>query len=91
MIKQLQTDRKPDDIHFVIGRFSDKDMANKTCPHGTMVRDLWAELAEVSPLGAWVHSNDLPMQGGSHHHIADGCKTMGQCFADKAIALIQGK
>lgn len=91
VIQQLQADLKRDDIHFVIGRLSDKDMENKTYPHWTMVRDVQVKLAEASPRGAWVDTDDLPMKGDNLHYSADGYKTMGQRFADKAIAMIQGK
>lgn len=91
VIKQLQTDLNREDVYFVIGRISDMDMENKKSPHWTMVRDAQVKLAEGSPRGAWVDTDDLPMKKDNLHHTPDGYKTLGQRFADKAIALIQQK
>jgi Carbohydrate esterase, sialic acid-specific acetylesterase len=91
IIKQLQADLNREDIYFVIGRISDMDMENKAAPHWTMVRDAQVKLAEGSPRGAWVDTDDLSMMKDNLHYTKDGYKTLGQRFADKAIALIQRK
>jgi len=89
LIKQLEADLKRDDINFVIGRLSDKDMENKQYKHWTLVRDEQVKVAEASPRGAWIDTDDLPMKGDNLHYSAEGYKTMGQRFAEKAIELIK--
>lgn len=88
LIAQLRADLKRDDIHFVIGRLSDMDMENERYPHWTMVRDEQVRVAEASPRGAWIDTDDLPMKGDNLHYNPEGYKVMGQRFADKAIELL---
>lgn len=96
LVKQLGDDMKRDDINFVIGRLSDFDMANKSYPHWTMVRDAQVQVAQASKRGAWVDTDDLndrkEADGNTKHglhYTKDGYKTLGQRFADKAIALVK--
>jgi hypothetical protein len=89
VISQLQADLKRDDIRFVIGRLSDKDMENKTYKHWTLVRDEQVKLAEAAPLGAWVDTDDLPMKGDNLHYSAEGFDILGRRFADAAIKLLR--
>lgn len=96
LIEQLGADLKRDDVNFVIGRLSDFDMPNKTYPHWTMVRQAQVKVAEASPRGAWVDTDDLNDKPGKQphtkrddlHYTPEGYKTLGQRFAEKAIALI---
>ncbi|MDT8388888.1 MAG: sialate O-acetylesterase [Lentisphaeria bacterium] len=96
LITQLEKDLGRKNINFVIGRLSDFDMDNKRYPHWTMVRDVQVKLAEDSPRGAWVDTDDLndkPSKDGTVrddlHYSKDGYKTLGKRFADAAITLIQ--
>lgn len=95
LIKQLSADLKRKDINFVIGRLSDFDMSNKRYPHWTMVRDAQVQVAEESPRGEWVNTDDLNNKKGKEdnlkddlHYSRDGYKTLGERFAKKAIELI---
>ena len=89
LIKQLEADMKRDDINFVIGRLRDMDMENKRYKHWVKVREEQVKVAEASKKGAWVDTDDLPMKKDNLHYSAEGFKTMGQRFADKAIELIK--
>ena len=89
LIKQLEADMERDDINFVIGRLSDMDMENKRYKHWVKVREEQVKVAEASKKGAWVDTDDLPMKKDNLHYSAEGFKTMGQRFADKAIELIK--
>ncbi len=89
LIKQLEADMKRDDINFVIGRLSDMDMENKRYKHWVKVREEQVKVAEASKKGAWIDTDDLPMKKDNLHYSAEGFKTMGQRFADKAIELIK--
>ena len=92
---QLSQDLKREDIGFVIGRLSDFDMKNKTYRHWTKIREVQVQVAEKHPRGAWVDTDDLndgknrkgkPIQNDLHYS-AEGYKTLGSRFAEKAIAL----
>lgn len=94
VIEQLKKDLKRDDINFVIGRISDFDMADKSYPHWTMVRDAQVKVAADDPRGAWVDTDDLnnkdpDQKGGGLHYTPEGYKVLGQRFADSAIELIK--
>ena len=96
LIDQLSADLKRDDVNFVIGRLSDFDNDNKRYPHWTVVREAQVQVAEASKRGAWVDTDDLndkqDAQGNVKHDLhytKDGYKTLGQRFADKAIALVR--
>lgn len=97
LIDQLAGDLEREHINFVIGRLSDFDMENKRYPHWTMVRDAQVAVAEADPRGAWVDTdnlNDGKDKRGKEikddlHYSVEGYKTLGQRFADKAIALIK--
>lgn len=97
VIGQLSKDLKRDDINFVIGRLSDFDMEDKRYPHWTKVREVQVALAEASPRGAWVDTDDLndkPAKGGNGtrddlHYTKDGYRILGERFAEAAIKLVQ--
>ncbi len=99
LIEQLSTDLGRKDINFVIGRLSDFDMDNKRYPHWTMVRKAQVGVAEASPRGAWVDTDDLNdgknKQGkeikNDLHYSVEGYRTFGQRLADKAIGLVKRK
>jgi hypothetical protein len=85
LLKQLREDMKRDDIYFVIGRLSrfKKDSNWET------VRKAQVEVAESSPRGAWIDTDDLEIK--AVHYTADGSKELGRRFAEKAIALFNKK
>jgi len=95
LIDQLATDLNRKDIHFVIGRLSDFDMANKRYPHWTMVRDAQVRVAEDDKRGEWVDTDDLNDKGTPDnikhdlHYTKDGYIELGKRFANKAIGLIK--
>lgn len=89
IIGQLEKDLDRDDVNFVIGRLSDMDMENKRYPHWTMVREQQVKIAEAAARGGWVDTDDLPMKGDNLHYHAEGFKTLGRRFADKAVELIR--
>lgn len=96
ILEQLKKDLKLKDINFVIGRISDFDMQNKNYPHWTRIRDIQVKLAEGDPRGAWVDTDDLNDSkpgavGGGLHYNKPGYVTLGQRFAEKAIALAKKK
>jgi hypothetical protein len=97
LIDQLAKDLGRDDINFVIGRISDFQMEDKGFPHWTMVRKALLDVAEASPRGAWVDTDDLNdildkktnKMRNDLHYTAEGYKTLGTRFAEKAIELIK--
>ncbi|NOU36567.1 MAG: acetyl xylan esterase [Kiritimatiellaceae bacterium] len=97
IVDQLSTDIGRKDINVVIGRLSDYDMGNVRYAHWTMIRDIQVEMAGNSPRYAWVDTDDLNdgvNAAGKEikndlHLSVEGYKTLGQRFADKAIALIK--
>ena len=94
--KQLSADLKRDDVNFVIGRLSDFDNDNKRYKHWTKVRDAQVATANGNPRFAWVNTDDL--NDGTNrkgktikndlHLSAEGYKTLGSRFAEKATGLI---
>ena len=97
LITQLEEDLDRDDVNFVIGRLSDFDMENKRYPDWTKVRDVQVAVAEASPRGAWVDTDDLndkPAKGGEGtrddlHYTKEGYRILGERFAEAAIGLIE--
>ncbi len=98
LIHQLVKDLSRKEINFVIGRLSDFDLPNKRYPHWTMVRKAQVQLAESSPRGAWVDTDDLndgrnragrPIKNDLHYSV-QGYRTLGQRFAQASIRLIKG-
>jgi hypothetical protein len=96
LIAQLEGDLGRKDVNFVIGRISDFDMKNARYGHWTMVREAQVKVAEASPRGAWVDTddlNDMKRKDGTVHHdlhyTREGYKTLGARFAQEAIALIK--
>lgn len=97
LINQLTKDLGRDDVNFVIGRLSDYDMEDKRYAHWTMVRKAQVAVAEASPRGAWVDTDDLNDKQNKKtkqvkhdlHYTSEGYKTLGKRFAEKAIELIK--
>ncbi len=85
------------DVHFIIGRLSDFDLENKKYPHWTKIREIQVKVADSNPQFDWVDSDDLndgknrqgkPIENDLHYS-AEGYKTLGKRFADKALKLIE--
>ena len=97
LIKQLTQDLGRKEINFVLGRLSDFDMEDKKYQHWTMIRKAQVEVAESSPLGTWVNTDDLnegkdkrgkTLKNDLHYSI-EGYKILGKRFAEKSIELIK--
>ena len=97
LMEQLCDDLGRKDLNFVLGRLSDH---NKTQPkkwlHWDLIREIQVEMAESSPRGAWVDTddlNDVTDKKGNRkdnvHYTKDGYKLLSQRFAEKAIALVK--
>ena len=94
---QLSKDLEREDINFVIGRLSDYHLANKRIPHWIKVREIQVKVAESNSRFDWVDTDDLNdgmnRKGKSIkndlHYSAEGYKTLGNRFAEKAVKLIQ--
>lgn len=99
LIAQLSDDLKRNDINFVIGRLSDSGLVGKSNSQWTLVRKAQVEVAEASPRGAWVDTDDLNdginEQGkliqNNLHYSVEGYKKLGERFAQKSIELIKKK
>lgn len=81
LLKQLRDDLKRDDMNYVIGRLSQWGMDK---PSWVAIRKAQVEVAEASPHGAWVDTDDVDINGV--HYKGD---VLGKRFAEKAIALIK--
>ncbi len=88
LIDQLKEDLGRQDVNFVIGRLSDNGNGNKAT-HWDIVRQAQVEVAEADPRGAWIDTDDLNGPNNGLHYTKDGYKTMGERFAEKAIALVR--
>ena len=89
IIAQLKADLKRDDIHAVIGRISDFDMANKRYPHWTKIRDIHVKLAETDPKTEWVDTDDLNGPNNGLHYTKPGYVELGKRFAAKALEFVK--
>lgn len=97
LIAQLEEDLNRKDINFVIGRLSDSGLVGKSNSQWTLVRKAQVEVAEASPHGAWVDTDDLNdginEQGkqitNDLHYSVEGYKKLGERFAQKSIELIK--
>lgn len=95
LITKLRTDLKHKEMNVVIGRLSDFAMDK---PGWISVRETQVKIAEADPRAAWVDTDDLnnlEKKGGATvndlHLSKEGYITLGQRFAEKAIALIGKK
>jgi len=87
LMDQIKKDMNHEQLFFVIGRLSD----NRKGGDWEGVRQAQVKVAEDSPLGAWVDTDDLNGPKNGLHYTKDGYKTMGERFAQEAIKLITGK
>lgn len=95
LIEKLRTDLKHKEMNFVIGRISDH---GNSSPNWVSVRETQVKVAVGDPRGAWVDTDDLnnlpDKNGGTRddlHLSKEGYVSLGERFAEKAIALIHGK
>lgn len=89
LIHQLETDLGRKDVNFVIGRLSDHLSGSKRAPDWDVVRKAQVAVAEGSPRGAWVDTDDLNGPKNGLHYTKSGYAELGKRFAEKAIALIK--
>lgn len=97
LLAQLEKDLGRDDILFVNGRLSDFDMKNAKYPHWTKIREIQVKLADSNPRYDWVDTDDLndgvnrkgKKISNDLHYSAEGYKTLGKRFTEKAIQLIK--
>lgn len=85
ILAQLETDLERKDINFVIGRlntFGKTDSWNA-------LRNVQVKVAESSPRGAWVDTDDLDGEKVDLHHTPEGYRKLGERFAEKAAALVK--
>jgi hypothetical protein len=97
LIDQLAKDLGRDDVNFVIGRLSDFGTKKRKSENWIKVREAQVAVAEGSPRGAWVDTDDLndgknkrgnEIKDDLHYSVA-GYKTFGQRLADESIKLIK--
>lgn len=85
ILAQLETDLERKDINFVIGRlntFGKTDSWNA-------LRQVQVKVAESSPRGAWVDTDDLDGEKADLHHTPEGYRKLGERFGEKAAALVK--
>ncbi|MHC4198582.1 MAG: sialate O-acetylesterase [Planctomycetota bacterium] len=85
LVDQLQADMGRDDVGFVIGRLSDCRKGG----HWEKVRRAQVEVADASPRGRWVDTDDLNGPRNGLHYTRDGYKTLGERFAKAAVELVR--
>ncbi len=99
LLNQIKTDLKIERLNYVIGRLSDYGNNNAGYKDWNAMREVLVALADESPQGAWVDTDDLNdgvNRGGKKisndlHYSAEGYVIFGQRLADKAIELINKK
>jgi len=89
LVAQLSQDLKRNDVNVVIGRINDYSMNNQSHPHWTMVREAQVQVATELPRADWVDTDDLNGRRNGIHATEEGFVTLGERFAEKAIALIK--
>jgi len=96
LLEQLQADLDFKEINVVIGRISDSGLDVQKRLEGRLtIRRIQQEFAEADPRGAWIDTDDLndKMKDGKMindlHYTKEGYQTLGERFAEKAIALIK--
>ncbi len=96
LLGQLSGDLGREDVNFVIGRLSDWHNPHRQ-EDWAMVREAQVEVAEESPRGAWVDTDDLnngvnrkgKEMKDTLHYTPAGYQTLGVRFAEEAIELIK--
>lgn len=89
LIHQLMEDLQHPAVLFVLGRLSDFDLPNQRYPHWTRIREAQMRVAEASPSGRWIDTDDLNGPNDDLHYDADGYRRLGKRFAEAAIQLLQ--
>jgi len=97
VLGQLRQDLNFQDINFVIGRLSDFGLKSNSYPDWNKMREVLVQVAESSPHGAWVDTDDLndglnrkgkPIKDDLHYS-AEGYVIFGKRLADESIKLIR--
>jgi hypothetical protein len=96
VLGQLRNDLDYENINFVVGRLSDYGLKSKSYPDWNKIREVLVEVAESSPRGAWVDTDDLNdglnRKGKSIkddlHYSAEGYVIFGSRLAEESIKLI---
>jgi hypothetical protein len=97
LLAQLSGDFNRQDINFVIGRLSDWGLTNSGRPDWKLIREVQVKVADGSPRGAWVDTDDLNdglNKKGKEikddlHYSVKGYTLLGKRFAEKSIELIK--
>lgn len=94
-VAQMEKDLQRPDLNVVIGRISDYG-STQNMPQWELVRAAQVHFADSAPRCGWVDTDDLNdgiiLNGkliiNDLHYSADGYKTLGKRFAEKAVTLI---
>ena len=89
VVARLRKDLEWEDLHVIIGRLSDFDLANARYPQWTKLREVQEKLADENKGWAWVDTDDLNGGKNDLHLTAEGYRILGERFAEKATALIE--
>jgi hypothetical protein len=97
LIEQIKADMSAKEINYVIGRLSDYGLKNDKIPQWKTLREIQVKVAEASPRGAWVDTDDMntgkARNGKDYvddlHMSIEGYKLMGKRFAETSIKLIE--
>ncbi|MGB0372757.1 MAG: sialate O-acetylesterase [Opitutales bacterium] len=97
LMDKVKADLGIDAMNFVIGRLSDAGINSNGTPDWNMIREIQVSLADSSPRGAWVDTDDLndgvnakgKAISNDLHYSVEGYKVFGQRLAEAAIALIE--
>ncbi|MEO0454799.1 MAG: sialate O-acetylesterase [Verrucomicrobiota bacterium] len=95
ILDQIRTDLSFDELHYVIGRLSDNGIGKAQWDR---MREIQVKLADASPLGEWVNTDDL--NDGVHsktgktlkndlHYTVEGYDILARRYVEKAIKLIE--
>jgi hypothetical protein len=90
LLTHLKTDLGIEKLHFVIGRISDHGLHGESEAGWRQMREVQVKLAESSPIGAWIDTDDL--NGGDEknphgelHYPSEQCPKLGERFGKKAL------
>ena len=96
LTSRLKCDLKIDSMNIVIGRLSDYGLDRNNKESWIKLRELQVKYAEERAHCDWVNTDDLNnvirkdgSVGNDLHYTKEGYVTLGQRFAEKAIALIK--
>lgn len=90
LLNLLRKDLGREDIHYVIGRLSDHSNPKKF-PEWETMRATQIQLADASPIGAWIDTDDLNGEKDDLHYPKgkSGKIPLAERFAAKTIELIR--